>query len=196
MNRQRLRMAALWAVAAALALAGCQTRASLTESAPGSKSEVRQRYKSDMAIFSVSPKGRQTIVLALAPTGARPAASPPPGPDVPVAPPPPPLQYRVYLLLIVNSGGGQFTSGQRFADGEVRATYYVYDDKGQMAIQPDAGGTITTHAWPLLGGFEPNEWWVSGKFELVLANKATITGEFFARPAPVLVERFMRERKL
>ncbi|MDD4890371.1 MAG: hypothetical protein PHU85_10615 [Phycisphaerae bacterium] len=193
-NGARLFASSIVLTGMALALLGCQPQAKLDEFVAAKKDAVNQRYTSTMALFSNGPRGQQTIVLALQPTHAEPPPPTPTGQDALVSKAP--MKYRAYLMLVVNSEGGEFQVGQKILSGQVRATYYLYDAYGQLRVISDQYGKIKTRIWPMLGGFDPNEWWISGSFELLMNTDIRLTGRFFARPAPVLVEKFLRDRKL
>lgn len=182
------------AAVAAAGLAGCQTRATLEEFAAARPDAATQSYKSGMAIFRNDNRGQQTIVLALQPTNAVPKPIVPVGHDVLV--PDEPMKYRAYVLLVVSKDGGTFQIGQKTAGGQVRATYYVHDAFGKLRVISDQYGQITTKVWPTMGGFDQNEWWITGSFDLLMATDIKLTGTFVARPAPTLVDKFLRERKL
>jgi hypothetical protein len=192
-----LTAAALAALAVLAAGTGCQTRATLVESAPPGANPVHLKFTSDMAVFNVDANGRQTIVLALQPSGQQRLATAPPPPAGMAAPAQlAPLRYRIYLELKLQGGGGDFQIGQRLPCGPVCATYFVYNEYGQANVVPDARGTVQTKTWPLMGGIDPNDWLVSGTFDLVMSTQISLSGSFVARSAPVLVGQFMRDRKL
>ena len=181
--------------------AGCQSRATLTQAPEFGGATQAQKFSSNMAVFAVDGNNRRTIVLALQGTGLQPAAPAAPLPEgVTLGPQQDPLPYRLYLLLIVQGGGKgepeSFQVGQRLPGGPVCATYYVYDETGQANIVPDSRGKIELKAWPLIGGLDRSDWWVSGTFDLVMSNQVALSGSFVARPSPVLVERFLRNRRL
>lgn len=176
------------------AAAGCQPRVSLTEYERAKPSAVQQRYSSSMAVFANSAQDKQTIVLALQPTGAAPASTAPTGRDT--LEPKGPMKYRAYLLLVVAATGGKCQIGQNILSGQVRATYYIYGADGQLKVIPDRLGWIETRLLPGFGGFDSDEWWIDGSFDLLMGTDVRLAGRFVARPAPTLVDRFMREHKL
>jgi hypothetical protein len=187
------RLAALLAMPV---LGGCQTHAVIDDSGAGlSSSSPGRLLKSDVALFRNEEHGKQTILLAAMPTGAKPPEPPPPMPGMSAKPPPAPMQYRAYLLLTVESGGGTWRVGQPSGAVDVRAIYYFYDETGRPTMLNDRDGTITTSVWPV-GSIDPQEWWINGSFDLIMQGNRKLTGKFTARCAPLLVERFLRDRKL
>ncbi len=189
------RAARLIAVLGLAWLAGCQGRASLQE-VRGTLQPDDQRGRSTRASwYHNGADGRQSIVLAFEPTNAESGTSAVRATGG--AADREPIRYRVYLLLEVQEGGGKFKIGQRIGGGQVRAFYWVYNEREEMVQAiPDRYGTIETRAWPFIGGLSADDWLLTGTFDLLMANDLKLTGTFTAPSGQFVVEKFLKEKRL
>lgn len=182
------------ALLAAMFATGCQSRAWLTQA--GRELRGGPAQTSPAAWFDIDDNGRQTIVLAFEPTGSTVDPAGPPTPEglrrKPVALP---MQYRRYVVLMVQRGGGRFRVGQRILGGQVRAIYYTYNDRNEPMIVPDREGRIDVMTWPLTAR-SSDDWWLTGTYNVEMSNDLRLRGRFVAKRAQMLVQQFLKDRQI